>query len=500
MNIVGRNYSAIPFISQIFPRAQLDQMYEDSSEETRSAVLYDFQSPPNNAVVTKATFLNIISMRIPEFINTQKIPRERALPRYTIRKPLNPPKSFTKSYIYRESELQSNVFDSSILNSEYVSLYVGSESGNENNRDEKLVGLIEQYFLDTSKVPTYHVEMENLKLAYSLLSTHQYFEYNRFPFYLRRSVKMIFDKRANKLLKEMKKNYENCAPIVADYFYNTLMKFVVAMPKYMEFFAGRNSVNAAYKHYKFADNAKDKTLSMYKNESFEISIEPTCNYTLKFLKAYIEKVYRNDFSILFNLIESPKREFYTIRIFGAAIAYIPEINKLFEKFDEEMENEMHDMLSLIGKDNILLEISEKLCERGDSEYCNFMTSGAPLSMKLFLKFAVSFNNSYKFEMNAEKFPCTTRTGMKLMETVNEFSRIVILFLNNHETLALYALYSTNAFMRKKKYLLEAKQILNGRDVLSVEKDENIFRMKIIKNELNLFNNSFNLFLGATPTQ
>lgn len=441
---------------------------------------------PYMHLFNKELFLKFFEKEIPELTLNQKPPHPCiSLPKFEIFKKTNLKSQVTTSYVESISTMQKDIFDASILNSTTSSLYVGSES--DTIRDDEKIDMYEKYFADTCQYPDMNVLLQVFKFAYALLSSKCFPKYNRFPYYLVRSINLIFEKSSKKLLNYISGEYEYFAPITAENVFDAIECFTSLIPKWEKYLDYRNALFAAKPYYYYEKtgvkyvNAK---LSELNKSELKIQINEDEKLTIKFLRIYVKKVTNNESCFnFFNIIDKLDDYIIVNEVFASALILIPFLTEKFKLIDEELNLRMKNQFVLESKDKLILNISEKKASGGCSdEYKEFLASDAPFSMKLFLDHAITLRTSARLDTVYLKLAFTNIPGFKMMQELDSFTSLLQFFLSSYDFTALYDLFLDHPKISEQEYIDEVNYILQGRKPIKISKNDNVYTINKINIE------------------
>ena len=427
---------------------------------------------------SNAFLLSYFVQSVPEFEDT-RVPVEHefkmeAMPRTKRVQKVLP--HYTVSYIRDESALQSDIVSSFLFNSQFISVLTGSEGGggDRDDDDDQASGAeIYQFFQVTSVVPDLQVKLANLKRSYAMLVTRPLPEFNRFPTFLLYAIHLLFEKSSRKVIAEMVEHYDHFAPVLADAILNVLEKINNDMPKFLLFLSGRCSFYASRSYLGFLDRKFDSAKQRLSKEKDPIVIKMDSNvkHVYNFLKAYCSVVHSDlkPARLFFELIDSLHGELFINRPFAGALVLIPAMVESFQVIDDNFIHDRHDELTLRARDRFLLKVAEKSVLAEGSESDEFIRGDAPLSMRMFLDYAVAMSTARK-EISPQKLTFATYNGCKLMNMINTFSGILQSLQINGDFFALSDLYYEQREF-KMDYLGAAADILQGREICGIAKTD-----------------------------
>jgi hypothetical protein len=188
-------------------------------------------------------------------------------------------------------------------------------------------------------------------------------------------------------------------------------------------------------------------------------------YVLQFLRALCETVGPQS-ELFFELIENLKIEFFIMRTFVAALFVIPSLVNLFKKLEIQFNDSMMDQLSLRMTDRFILKEAEKIVGVSESVTDQFIHSNAPLSMRMFLDYAVAVKDSKK-DVSPEKLVFATYLGFTIMKEIDTFTALLTSLSIGGDYIALCDLYYEKVETPEIDYLHEAADIMQGREICGV---------------------------------
>lgn len=446
----------------------------------------DSKAQPPSIPFLQAHFLR----NVPEFEDT-RFPEDRnfklePIPR--TRRIQTLPRHYTVSYILDESAIQSDIVSSFLFNSQFISVLTGSEGGggDRDDDDDQASGAeIYQFFQMTTVVPDLQVKLENLKRSYALLVTRPFPEYNRFPRHLMFTMHLLFEKSARKVLAEMIDHYEHFAPVLSKKILAVINKINDDLPKFLLFLTGRCSFYASRSYFGFLDNKFDSAKRRLTRDDKPIKIKMTADvkWVYMFLKAYSSVVHGDlkPAHMFFDLIDTIEGELFVHRPFAGLMILIPTMVESFKVIDEHFLHDRHDVLVLRAIDRFLVKVAEKTVLVDGSEADEFLRSEAPLSMRMFLDYAVAMSTARK-EISPQKLTFATYNGCKLMNMINTFSGVLRSFQVNGDFFALSDAYHEQK-KHKMDYLGAVTEILQGREICGISKTrDNTWVIRKVKSD------------------
>ena len=174
---------------------------------------------PNNNALSNIfqTSLNHISH---EMDDCSEPPSYIELPSYEGRKiPSEKDPHVTKSYIRQQTVLQQHLSDALLFNSQYVSLFSGSEGGSnsdQSGRDEQLIKDQEDYFLATHYIPDAQVIVNRIeKTIYFLTQEEDPYQKYLFPGFLIGAIRDLYGPSDSyTIFKALKTNREMTKEVI----------------------------------------------------------------------------------------------------------------------------------------------------------------------------------------------------------------------------------------------------------------------------------------------
>lgn len=453
-------------------------------------ILQDFYSLPvinkeDSPVLTRQdTLFQGFASEIPEFEDRRMPPDDREKLEFTpVEKiPLNTD-HWTISYITDQSPLQSDIFSSFLFNSRYISVLAGSESGQTNDEDIAYENEVINYFMSTTCVPDLQVKLLNLKRAYALLSLSELPAFNRFPRFLVFSIHLLFDRASRrKVFNSMREHYEIAAPIMARTIKNAIDRIEEEMPKCLVFLKASNYYLTSKAYFGF----EDKGLLLARQQlnsknTITISMAGLEKWFYTFLKAFAYVVHPNSLQVqlFFDLMDNLKSELLMMRPFAAALLLIPSMVEMFKGVSAQMENHMDDELCLRARDRFITKLAEKVVMKGGNLADQFIQSSAPLAMRMFFDYSISFTLARK-EMSPQTLAFSNSYGCTLMKEITTFFSLISSLQFNGDFIALCDLYYDKVQRNEIAYLQEAAQILQGRDICRITRVEDQLTIDVVQ--------------------
>jgi hypothetical protein len=412
----------------------------------------------------------LCNCREPE-LETAKLPVFQALERP--RAPISELKHYGVSYIQMRSPLQSSLFAEFLFNSRFVSVHIGAERGA--SRSEPETGESydqEDYFSAIFPVSTMQVTLANLKRSYGLLQARPLPEYNRFPVFLQRTIAILYEKLSKKVLSAMQDDYEIAAGVIGPAVREAILSIERHMPTWLAFMNCHNNLFASRIPCGYSNCAAlDAMEALAQTGEFVLKMKRRAQEVFCFLRALAEEGsdrLNDSGRLFFDVLENLEIELLVMRPFAASLFVIPRLVVLFKEFDIQFNTLLRDRLSLGFRDRFLVREAETIVGIRETFSDGFAQSSAPLSMRMFLDYAVA-QGCGKKDPPPEKLAFATHVGSMIMREIDTFFALLNDLNTSGEFIAICDLFYEAVQFPEIDYLSDAAMIMQGRSLYGISR-------------------------------
>ena len=199
------------------------QMRQKKNPHTFGSKLYTVKPTATRSQLFQSSITHISH----ELDDCSKPPVLKKLPSFQPRViPSEKDPHVTKSYIRQETILQNHLADALLFNSQYVSLFSGSEGGSNNNecgKDEQLISDQEKYFHATHYIPDAQVIVNRIEKSILFLNQEIEFSPNYlFPGFLIGAIKDVYgSENAYRIFQALKEDRSQMKDILLPRLYES---------------------------------------------------------------------------------------------------------------------------------------------------------------------------------------------------------------------------------------------------------------------------------------
>jgi hypothetical protein len=268
----------------------------------------------------------------------------------------------------------------------------------------------------------------------------------------------------------MQEHYEIAAHVIAQAIHDAILRIEHGLPLWLTFMDCQNNLLASKTMYWHSNqNRNDMMEELTREGEAIVRRGREEEHVINFLTAMADRIV-NSLSdpdrIFFDLINRLEIEFLVMRPFTQGLFMIPILAELFKKLDVQFETLLIDPLSLRLRDHFLLREAEKIVGLDETPSDAFVHSDAPLSMRMFLDYAVA-HKIERISLFTEKLIFATHLGSLLMKEIDTFFALFNGLCLTGDFIALCHLYYEKVQSSAIDYLREAAAIMQGRELYGV---------------------------------